>query len=76
LKIYCRVLMKKNRTTKGQDNFDNEDGNSDACPTKTSHVDPRRSIIKKKDLAVMQDLRYFSNPNIIRLVGEVIVFKP
>jgi hypothetical protein len=60
----------------GGNDFENEDENSDAHPTKPSHIDFWRYIIKKEDLAMIQDLRYFLNPNTIRFVVEDTILKP
>jgi hypothetical protein len=54
---------------------ESEEDDSIMCPTKPSHVEFRKSIVKAEDLVVMKKLGYFGeNVNeLIRFAGEEII---
>jgi hypothetical protein len=54
---------------------ESEEDDSILCPTKPSHVEFRKSIVKAEDLVVMKKLGYFgeNEDGLIRFAGEEVI---
>jgi hypothetical protein len=61
----------------GSDNKSEED-DSILCPTKPSHIEFGKSIVKAEDLVVMKKLGYFgeNEDGLIRFAGEEVILEP
>jgi hypothetical protein len=61
----------------GSDNESEED-NSIMCPTKPSHIEFGKSIVKAEDLVVMKKLGYFgeNEDGLIRFAREEVILEP
>jgi hypothetical protein len=63
--------------TEVESDNESEDDDSILCPTKPSHVEFGRSIVKAKDLILMKKLGYFGqNDELVRFAGEEIILEP
>ena len=74
--VTYRAKVKQAVTEVESDN-ESEDDDSILCPTKPSHVEFGRSIVKAKDLILMKKLGYFGeNDELVRFAGEEIILEP
>ena len=57
---------------------ESEEDDSILCPTKPSHIEFGKSIVKAEDLVVMKKLGYFgeNEDGLIRFAGEEVILEP
>ena len=64
--------------TEVESDNESEDDDSILCPTKPSHVESGRSIVKAEDLVLMKKLGYFgeNDDELVRFAGKEVVLEP